>query len=261
LQDHEGKPAEKPGLDIPPIIGEAVQSIISVGYLLFFAKLMTPSTVENSPPSLLKALALLVDSPANINEEAKSWIQCASLMVEREQDNGSPDELVDKIISIYANHVGFSGGALSLMGTIPGLRRSVYLYGGLTSDIALLIKYQVDMTMAIACIYGHPIRTPEIQQQCQLVAGGAVLDRMFPNDKESENATCGTQSSISTAGGLNSLYGRLEDFFDNRFSGSSEYALFNIGLLRKELALQVGAAAKHFFRSSRGTSTIRLQAA
>ena len=76
-----------------------------------------------------------------------------------------------KIISNYSYFTAFVGGASGLTGLIPGLGTVLATFGGATADAALTMKYQIEMVMALAVVYGHDIEKEEEQRLCLIVAG------------------------------------------------------------------------------------------
>ena len=58
---------------------------------------------------------------------------------------------------------------------MPGLGTAIATFGGATADAALSMKYQIEMTMAIATVYDHNIEIEEKKRLCFIVAGlGAI---------------------------------------------------------------------------------------
>ncbi len=91
----------------------------------------------------------------------------------------------NKIIANYSYYSAFAGGATALAGVVPGIGTAISAFGGATADTALTMKYQIEMTMAIAVIYGHDITTAEAQNICFIVAGlGAINEVAKEGGKE-----------------------------------------------------------------------------
>jgi uncharacterized protein (DUF697 family) len=86
------------------------------------------------------------------------------------------DRIADKIIASYSNKAGLSGGATALIGIIPGLGTVVEVFGGATADIALCMKYQIEMTMALADVYGHDIEKEADKKRHFIIAGLSTLN-------------------------------------------------------------------------------------
>jgi uncharacterized protein (DUF697 family) len=126
---------------------------------------------ENDKPVLLKAIELVLSDPEKIHAEAQS------LLTEYRKRNPKKDEravqrlAVEKVISNYSYFAAFSGGTTSLTGVIPGLGTAISAFGGATADAALCMKFQIEMVMAIASIFGHNVLLEEEKRLCLLVAG------------------------------------------------------------------------------------------
>lgn len=135
------------------------------------------SEQENDKPVLLKAIELVLADPKKIREEA---LALKTKYNERYKNDRSSDEIEDyaaeKIISNYSYYTAFVGGATALTGVIPGLGTAIATFGGATADAALSMKYQIEMTMALATIYGHDITDTEAQRLCLIVAGLGTIN-------------------------------------------------------------------------------------
>jgi uncharacterized protein (DUF697 family) len=141
---------------------------------------------ENDKPALLKAIELVLADPKVIREEALSL---KNKYIERYRDDRTMDEIedytADKIISNYSYYTAFVGGATALAGIVPGLGTIISTFGGATADAALSMKYQIEMTMALATIYGHDITNAEEQNICLIVAGlGTINEAAKEGGKE-----------------------------------------------------------------------------
>ena len=142
---------------------------------------MTTDNAESqddaNKPTLLKAIELILADPAQIKREAE-----AALEKYRKQHGGKDEHQVRRLtakhlISNYSYVTAFVGGATGLTGIIPGLGTVLATFGGATADAALSMKYQIEMTMALATIYGHDITIPEEQRLCLIIAGmGAISE-------------------------------------------------------------------------------------
>ncbi len=140
---------------------------------------------ENDKPSrLLKALELILADPAEIKKEA-----IALKEKYRKQHSGSSEDKINdltakKLISIYSYYAAFVGGATALPGVVPGLGTVIAAFGGTTADIALTMKYQVDMTMAIAVVYDHNIESEEGKRICLIIAGLGAANKAAKKGSE-----------------------------------------------------------------------------
>jgi len=140
----------------------------------------------NDKPVLLKAIELVLADPADIRKET---ISLQKKFQKWHSDSKSEDEInaliADKIISNYSYYAAFVGGATALTGVIPGLGTVIATFGGATADAALSMKYQIEMTMAIATVYGHNIEIEEEKRLCLIVAGlGAINETAKEGGKQ-----------------------------------------------------------------------------
>jgi uncharacterized protein (DUF697 family) len=137
---------------------------------------------ENDKPVLLKAIELILAEPKKIREET---ILLKSKYFDRYKEDRSTEEIeeyvADKIISNYSYYTAFVGGATALTGVVPGLGTAISTFGGATADAALSMKYQIEMTMALATVYGHDITNTEAQRICLIVAGLGTINEAAKN--------------------------------------------------------------------------------
>ena len=216
-------------------------------------------TIEgDDKPVLLKAIELVLADPASIKEET---LQLRGEYVLKYGNDKSEDEVnsytVDKIISNYSYHAAFVGGASSLTGIIPGLGTVITTLGGGITDATLSMKYQIEMTMAIATVYGHDICTEEEKRICLLVAGlGAINEAAKEGGK-----TLGIKAFTKIIqqylkGGtlqiVKEIFKKVGITFTRK---AAEKAIpFGVGVLigfsaNKALTKYVGTRAKDFFSS------------
>ena len=125
---------------------------------------------------LIKALDLMVAKPEKIAEEADAILSKYSKRQEKAEVDDEIRKLAsDKIIRNYSYMSGFSGGITALSGIVPGVGTLVAVSGGVTADVALCMKFQIEMVMAIAHIYDHKILDEEQKRVCFVIAGlGAI---------------------------------------------------------------------------------------
>lgn len=78
--------------------------------------------------------------------------------------------LADKIITLYSVKSAVSGGATALPAIIPGAGTLVTMVGGALADAALVLKFEVEMALALSALYGYDITKPEERQTAFLLA-------------------------------------------------------------------------------------------
>ncbi len=131
---------------------------------------------DTGTPSLLRAIELILSNPKDVKHEAQSlknkyFKKYSSTKTEDEIIN----KVINKIISNYSYYTAFVGGATSMTSIIPGLGTVLSMFGGTTADMALTMKYQIEMVMAIAAVCDHNIVEEEEKRICFIVAGlGAI---------------------------------------------------------------------------------------
>jgi hypothetical protein len=135
------------------------------------------SDESNEKPVLLKALELLLAKPEDIHRESQALFAKFQEAHEGKSKEQVRDLAAKKIISNYSYYAAFVGGATALTGVIPGIGTVVATFGGATADAALSMKYQVEMTMALASIYGHNILLEEEKRICLVVAGLGTISK------------------------------------------------------------------------------------
>lgn len=122
-------------------------------------------------------MELILATPAEI----KKKVQKAKAKHQLRRGNGQSemelnDKVADGIIAAYSTRAGLSGGATALIGIVPGIGTAAELFGGATADMALCLKYQVEMCMALACLYGHDIESEADRKKYFIIAGLSTLN-------------------------------------------------------------------------------------
>jgi len=208
-------------------------------------------------PALLKAIELILAKPEDIKRETLSLLKKYQGEHAR---NKTPEEIRElvakKIISNYSYFTAFVGGASGLVGLIPGLGTVLATFGGATTDIALTMKYQIEMVMALAVVYGHDIEKEEEQRMCLIVAGlGAVNEAAKQGGK-----TVGTKAFVNmtqqylkgaTLVAVKEIFKKIGITFTRK---AVEKAIpFGVGVVigataNKGLTMYVGSKARDFFQ-------------
>ena len=136
---------------------------------------MTTEMVEDKP-KLLQAVELILAKPEDIKKES------IQVLVKYKEENPSKPEgevrklASEKIISNYSYYAAFAGGATALTGVIPGIGTAVAISGGASADAVACMKFQIEMTMAIATVYGHDILIEEEKRLCYIIAGLGAMN-------------------------------------------------------------------------------------
>ena len=225
-----------------------------------------PSKNDNSndePPkekmTLIKAIELILAKPENIKKETDNILTKYRKRYKNERDEEDIKELVaNKVIKNYSYMSAFSGGTTALAGVIPGLGTVVSVAGGTTADVALCMKFQIEMTMALAHIYDHDILEEEEKRLCFIIAGlGAVNQAAQKGVKEvgSKAFTKMVQQYLkgSNLVAVKEIFKRVGITFTRK---SLEKAIpFGIGVVigftvNKTLSWYVGVRARDYFQTN-----------
>jgi len=210
----------------------------------------------NDKPALLKAIEMVLAEPAVIKKESENLLKKYQ---QRYSDSKSSDEInklvTDKIISNYSYYTAFVGGATALAGVVPGLGTVIATFGGATADAALSMKYQIEMTMALATVYGHNIEIEEQKRLCLIVAGlGAINEAAKEGGKQ-----IGTKAFVkmtqqylkgATLQAVKQIFKKVGITFTRK---AAEKAIpFGVGVIigfsaNKGLTWYVGSKARDFF--------------
>lgn len=218
----------------------------------------TEATNENGndKPTLLKAIELVLADPAHIMKETKAVHERFRKKHSEKSDDDIADMVAEKVISNYSYYAAFVGGATALTGIVPGLGTVIATFGGATADAALSMKYQIEMTMATAVVYGHDITIEDEKRLCLIIAGlGAINQATKEGGKAigSKAFIKMTQQYLkgATLQAVKEIFKRVGITFTRK---AAEKAIpFGIGVVigfsaNKGLSLYVGNKAKDFFK-------------
>lgn len=210
-------------------------------------------------PWLLKAIEPILADPADIKAETQKLLDRYRARHGAKNRTEEIQEMVTKkIISNYSYFAAFAGGATALTGVVPGLGTIVAAFGGAAADTALTMKYQIEMVMALAVVYGHDIEKEEEQRLCLIIAG---LGAIGESAKQSGKAV-GSKAFVSMArqylkGSLlvavKQVFKKVGVTFTRK--GLEKAMPFGVGVVigagaNKVLTRYVGAKACDFFEAS-----------
>ena len=132
---------------------------------------------HTSSPALLKAIEMIVAKPSEISRKVQKAKEKHRLPFGfPESESEAKDKIANSLIAGYSTKAGLSGGATALIGIVPGIGTVAELFGGATADMALCLKYQVEMCMALACLYGHDIESEADRKKYFIIAGLGTLN-------------------------------------------------------------------------------------
>ena len=85
--------------------------------------------------------------------------------------------VADKVISRYSKQAAMIGSTTALSSVIPGIGTAVAVIGGATTDTALSMKFQVDMCMCLADVFGYDVNTDDARYLAFLIAATGSIQR------------------------------------------------------------------------------------
>lgn len=207
--------------------------------------------------TFLKAVEVVIANPEKIRNESISLLEKIRRNNPKKTDKEIREKTVDKIISNYSYYSAFSGGATALTGVVPGIGTAISMVGGAGADAVLSIKFQIEMTMAIATAYGHDILSEEGKRLCFMIAGlGAISEAAKEGGRR-----IGTQAFIkivkqnltgSTLVAVKEIFKKVGITFTQK--AVTKAIPFGVGVVigfsaNKGLTLYVGHKAKEYFES------------
>lgn len=135
----------------------------------------TEGTADSS--RFLDAVRIICISP----EDAKRLVANYRTQAQEKHPTANEDEIQDltaeKVVSRYIDLCTISGGLTSLTSIIPGIGTALAMVGGALSDGAVCMKFQVDMCLCLAEVYGYDVSTEDGKQLAFLVAAGGALNK------------------------------------------------------------------------------------
>jgi hypothetical protein len=215
------------------------------------------SNKNSDKPTLLKAIELVLAEPATIMKDTQALHgRYKNKYAGKKADDDIANLVTEKIISNYSYSAAFVGGATALTGVIPGLGTVIAIFGGATADAALCMKYQIEMTMAIAVVYGHNITIEEEKRLCLIVAGlGAINQATKEGGKAitSKAFVKMTQQYLkgATLTAVKEIFKRVGITFTQK--AAMKVIPFGVGVFigfgaNKAMTIYVGSKSKDFFK-------------
>lgn len=215
----------------------------------------TTEAIPDEKPKLLQAVELILAKPEDIKRESLQVLD----KIRKKHPTKQKDEIqklaAKKIISNYSYFAAFAGGTTALTGVIPGIGTAVAITGGASADAVACMKFQIEMTMALATVYDHDILIEEEKRLCYLIAGlGAINQAAKEGGK-----TIGSKAFVklvqqhlkgATLQAIKEIFKKLGITFTRKALEKS--APFGVGVVigfsaNKGLTWFVGSKAQNFF--------------
>jgi hypothetical protein len=123
---------------------------------------------------LLNAVETIVASSDSIIALVKN--EKKQLQARYDNDDKFYDAVATKLISHYSNKSAIAGGATALPAMMPGAGTLLAFIGGALADMALMLKYEVEMSLALTHLYGFNIRLQHERQLAFLLASVSTYE-------------------------------------------------------------------------------------
>lgn len=115
---------------------------------------------------LLSAVERLLDDSDNIIDR----VETLKKRVSRDDPEAARQEIARLLIQEYSDKAALGGAASAAPALIPGPGTLIALTGGNLVDMALLLKFEVEMSLALCWLHGMDIRQRK-QRQIALLLG------------------------------------------------------------------------------------------
>lgn len=132
---------------------------------------------EDSGSRLMKAVQAIAITP----KDAKAIVHDYTSQARSKDTNATDGQIklkvAEKIISRYAKLAATSGGTTALAGVIPGIGTAAAMLGGGSVDMALSVKFQVDMTMCLAFTFKDGLGDEDAIHMSYIIAISSALEK------------------------------------------------------------------------------------
>ena len=132
---------------------------------------------EDKDSHLLRIVRAIAISPENARRIVESYVRQSKEKYPDSTEWEHKLRVADKVISRFSKQAAMVGSTTALSGVIPGVGTAVAVLGGATTDTALSMKFQVDMSMCLADVFGYDITSADAQHLAFLIAAFGSLER------------------------------------------------------------------------------------
>ena len=135
-------------------------------------------TDEEKGKKLLTAVERIVASTQSI----RATVEAARAKVKGElKGEALREATAAELIRGYSNRAAIAGGVSGLPGLIPGLGSIALTIGGGLAELTFLLKWEVEMALALSHLYGFDIDDPRERQLGYLMASVGTYDATGKN--------------------------------------------------------------------------------
>ncbi|MBN1335523.1 MAG: hypothetical protein JXB39_06135 [Deltaproteobacteria bacterium] len=124
----------------------------------------------------IHAVERILDDPEQVIALADRLAQEAYDAAPTAEDEARRDLAAGRIVHHFATRAMWSGGATGLPALLPGAGTLLALAGGALVDVALVLRFEVEMALALSWVYGFDIRQEDERRRALLLASVSVHD-------------------------------------------------------------------------------------
>ncbi|WP_224241122.1 hypothetical protein [Hyalangium gracile] len=136
---------------------------------------MTDAEAQSQGRKLLTAVERIIASTDSLIALSQEHLRLA-----REQQLDGEDATLaaaaESVISHFSRRTAIAGGLASAPSLVPGLGTLVASVGGTLADMALGLKFEVEMALVLSHLHGFDISRPEERQLAFLMASVGTYD-------------------------------------------------------------------------------------
>ncbi len=125
---------------------------------------------------LLSAVERIIDDTENIIAVVDRHAEHLRAEQPGIDDDALRELIAEKLVSHYSTASAISGGATALPAIFPGAGSILALTGGTLLDVAFVLKYEVEMSLALCWNYGFDIRLDRERELAFLLASVLTHD-------------------------------------------------------------------------------------
>jgi uncharacterized protein (DUF697 family) len=130
---------------------------------------MATEKPEEQGAKLLSAVERIVDDSDKIIALVQDYRRRTPQPTPQYQDLWHK-AVAEAIVSSYSNRSAVSGGVTALPALVPGIGTLIAGLGGWLADMVMVLKFEVEMALALTHLYGFDIRDPNERQLAFLLA-------------------------------------------------------------------------------------------
>jgi uncharacterized protein (DUF697 family) len=125
---------------------------------------------------LLTAVERILASSADVRAVVNECQARVKTKAETLKGDSLREATAQELVRHYSNRAAIAGGASALPALVPGWGSLVAALGGTLAELTLLLKWEVEMALALSHLYGFDIDQPAERQLAFLAASVGTYD-------------------------------------------------------------------------------------